>query len=187
MLRSQKSQLWQFHNVQVSEVSIVQVADMRSGAKSSKMSRNGSRMVARSSESTPELPPAIFSPLGPVLRPQTAKILPKLPINRPRRPLCYGCLGAPKCLDPNQACTHLQTWAAQFYTEISGSLTEATPLDLVTLQVCASVRPTRRHGPDWHGTVRHGADTPRHDSAWRGLAWQIEVRGLAYGSEGSGQ
>ena len=40
MLKSQKSQLWQYHNVQVS--------DRRSGPKSSKMTRNGSRMVARS-------------------------------------------------------------------------------------------------------------------------------------------
>ena len=59
MLKSQKSQLWQCHsvqvrdqlwqchNVQVSEVSIVQVADRRSGPKSAKMVRNGSRMVAR--------------------------------------------------------------------------------------------------------------------------------------------
>ena len=41
MLKSQKSQLWQCHN-------IVQVADRRSGPKSTKMVRNGSRMVARS-------------------------------------------------------------------------------------------------------------------------------------------
>ena len=40
MLKSQKSQLWQCHNVQVS--------DRRSGPKSAKMARNGSRMVARS-------------------------------------------------------------------------------------------------------------------------------------------
>ena len=40
MLMSQKSQLWQCHNVQVS--------DRRSDPKSTKMSRNGSRMVARS-------------------------------------------------------------------------------------------------------------------------------------------
>ena len=40
MLKSQKSQLWQYHNVQVS--------DRRSGPKSAKMVRNGSRMVARS-------------------------------------------------------------------------------------------------------------------------------------------
>ena len=39
MFKSQKSQLWQCHNVQVSE--------SRSGPKSSKMVRNGSRMVAR--------------------------------------------------------------------------------------------------------------------------------------------
>ena len=39
-LMSQKSQLWQYHNVQVS--------DRRSGPKSAKMVRNGSRMVARS-------------------------------------------------------------------------------------------------------------------------------------------
>ena len=40
LLMSQKSQLWQCHNVQV--------ADRRSGPKSTKMTRNGSRMVARS-------------------------------------------------------------------------------------------------------------------------------------------
>ena len=40
MLKSQKFQLWQCHNVQVSE--------RRSGPKSPKMIRNGSRMVARS-------------------------------------------------------------------------------------------------------------------------------------------
>ena len=40
MLMSQKSQLWQCHNVQV--------ADIRSGPRSAKMARNGSRMVARS-------------------------------------------------------------------------------------------------------------------------------------------
>ena len=40
MLRSQKSQLSQCHTVQV--------ADRRSGPKSTKMDRNGSRMVARS-------------------------------------------------------------------------------------------------------------------------------------------
>ena len=39
MLKSQKSQLWQCHNVQV--------ADGRSGPKSPKMVPNGSRMVAR--------------------------------------------------------------------------------------------------------------------------------------------
>ena len=39
MLRSQKSQLWQYHNVQVS--------DRRSGPKSSNMVRKGSRVVAR--------------------------------------------------------------------------------------------------------------------------------------------
>ena len=36
------------HTVDVSEVSIVQVSDRRSGPKSTKMARNGSRMVARS-------------------------------------------------------------------------------------------------------------------------------------------
>ena len=40
MFKSQKSQLWQCHNVQV--------ADKRSGPKSPKMVRSGSRMVARS-------------------------------------------------------------------------------------------------------------------------------------------
>ena len=40
MLKSQKSQLWQCQNVQVSE--------RRSGPRSPKMVRNGSRMVARS-------------------------------------------------------------------------------------------------------------------------------------------
>ena len=48
MFKSQKSQLWQCHNVQDSEVSTVQVADRRSGLKSTKVGRNGSRMVARS-------------------------------------------------------------------------------------------------------------------------------------------
>ena len=40
IVKSQKSQLWQYHNVQV--------ADRRSGPKLTKMVRNGSRMVARS-------------------------------------------------------------------------------------------------------------------------------------------
>ena len=40
VLKSQKSQLWQCHNVQVS--------DRRSGPKSTKMARNGSRRGARS-------------------------------------------------------------------------------------------------------------------------------------------
>ena len=40
MFKSQTAQLWQCHNVQV--------ADRRSGPKSAKMARNGSRMVARS-------------------------------------------------------------------------------------------------------------------------------------------
>ena len=40
MLKSQKSQWWQCHNVQVS--------DRRSGPKSARMIRNGSRMFARS-------------------------------------------------------------------------------------------------------------------------------------------
>ena len=40
MLKSQESQLWQCHNVQV--------AERRSGPKSAKMTRNGSRIVARS-------------------------------------------------------------------------------------------------------------------------------------------
>ena len=62
------------HNVDVSEISTVQVSDRRSGPKSTKMARNGSRMVARSWESTPGLLPAIFSPLGLVPRPKTAKI-----------------------------------------------------------------------------------------------------------------
>ena len=87
MLMSRKSQLSQYHTVQVSETSIVgsqksqlwqyhnvQVADRRSGPKSAKMARNGSRMVARSKESTPGFLKAIFSPLGPVPRPKTAKI-----------------------------------------------------------------------------------------------------------------
>ena len=42
MLKSQKSQLWQRHNVQVSEVSIVQVADRRSGPK---IDENGPKWV----------------------------------------------------------------------------------------------------------------------------------------------
>ena len=40
-------------------------------------------MVVKPSESVPELLPAIFSPLGPVPSPKTAKIWSKLPINRP--------------------------------------------------------------------------------------------------------
>ena len=40
MFKSQKSQLWQCHNVQI--------ADRRSGPKLTKMVRNGSRIVARS-------------------------------------------------------------------------------------------------------------------------------------------
>ena len=48
MFKAQTSQLSQYHNFQVSEVSIVQDADRRSGPKSTKMVRNGSRMVARS-------------------------------------------------------------------------------------------------------------------------------------------
>ena len=40
MLKSQKSQVWQSHHVQA--------ADRRSGPKSAKMARNGSRMDARS-------------------------------------------------------------------------------------------------------------------------------------------
>ena len=40
VLKSQKSQLWQCHNAQVSE--------RRSGPRSAKMVRSGSRMVARS-------------------------------------------------------------------------------------------------------------------------------------------
>ena len=66
MLKSQKSQLWQCHNVQVE--------DSRPGPKSSKIARNGSRMVARSRESVPGHATAIFSPLGPVPRPKNAKI-----------------------------------------------------------------------------------------------------------------
>ena len=38
-----------------------------------------------------------------------------------------------------------------------------------------------RHGP---ARVPTWPDTVRHGSAWRGLAWQIEVRGLANRSEG---
>ena len=47
-------------------------------------------------------------------------------------------------------------------------------------QGCASVRPTRRHGPAWHGMVQHGADMGPTRS---GMAWA----GLADGSERSGQ
>ena len=55
IFKCQKSQLWQYHNVQV--------ADRRSGPKSMKMAGNGSRIVATSS-----------LPLGPVPRPKTVKI-----------------------------------------------------------------------------------------------------------------
>ena len=30
------------------------------------------------------------------------------------------------------------------------------PTLLISIQGCANVRPTRRHGQDWHGTIRHG-------------------------------
>ena len=56
MLMSQKSQLWQCHNVQV--------ADRRSGPKSAKMARNGSRVVARSLESVPPASPGHFLASG---------------------------------------------------------------------------------------------------------------------------
>ena len=69
MLMSQKSQLWQCHNVQV--------PDRRSGPKSVKMVRNGSRIVARSWESTPGHAAAISKPLGPVPRPQITQNGPK--------------------------------------------------------------------------------------------------------------
>ena len=36
------------------------------------------------------------------------------------------------------------------------------------------------------GTVPTRPDTVRHGPAWRGLTWQIEVRGLANRSEGLG-
>ena len=62
MFKSQKSQLWQCHNVQV--------PDWRSGPKSTKMARNGSRIVARTWESTPRHATAISKPLGPVPRPK---------------------------------------------------------------------------------------------------------------------
>ena len=48
----------------------VQVADRRSGPKSTKMCRNGSRMVARSRESTPRHAAALSKALGPVPRPK---------------------------------------------------------------------------------------------------------------------
>ena len=66
LFKSQKSQLWQCHNVQVSE--------SRSGPKSPKITRNGFRIVARTRESTPGHAAAIFSSLGPVPRPKSAKI-----------------------------------------------------------------------------------------------------------------
>ena len=63
LLMSQKSQLWQCHNVQVSEG--------QSGPKSAKMVRNGSRMVASPRESTQMNPTAISERLGPVTRTKT--------------------------------------------------------------------------------------------------------------------
>ena len=51
------------------------------------------------------------------------------------------------------------------------------------IQGRASVRPTRRSGPDRHGGVRHGADTARHDPTLNGMAQP----GLADRSEVSGQ
>ena len=58
--------------VSTEDICPVSTADIwRSGPKSAKMDRNGSRMVARTSESSPEHAAAIFSPLGPVPRPKT--------------------------------------------------------------------------------------------------------------------
>ena len=45
---------------------------------------------------------------------------------------------------------------------------------------------TARIGTARSGTVPTRPDTVRHIPAWRGLAWQIEVRGLANRSEGLG-
>ena len=75
MLMSQKSQLWQCHSIQV--------ADRRSGPRSSKMVRNGPRMVARTWESTPRHATAISKPLGPVPRPKPQQKGQKI-----------GCLGS---------------------------------------------------------------------------------------------
>ena len=65
ILMSQKSQLWQCHNVQI--------ADRRSGPKLAKMTRNGFRTVARPRESTQMNPTAISERLGPVPRPKTCQ------------------------------------------------------------------------------------------------------------------
>ena len=46
---------------------------------------------------------------------------------------------------------------------------------------------TAQTGTARSGTVLTWADTVRHGPAWRGLAWQIVVRGLADRSEVSGQ
>ena len=46
---------------------------------------------------------------------------------------------------------------------------------------------TAQTGTARSGTVPTRPDTVRHGPAWRGLAWLIEVRGLANRSEGSGQ
>ena len=70
MWKSQKSQLSQCSSLRSLNCPNVQASDRRSGPKSTKIGRNGSRMVARSSESVPVNPPAIFSPLGPVPRPK---------------------------------------------------------------------------------------------------------------------
>ena len=72
MLKSQKSQLSQYLNVQVS--------DSRSGPKSAKMARNGSRIVARTQEAIPRHAAAISKPLGPVPRPKSAKKVKKWPV-----------------------------------------------------------------------------------------------------------
>ena len=71
MSKSQKSQLWQCHDVQVSE--------NRSGPRSAKMLRNGSRMVARPQESTQMNPTVVPKRLGPVPRPQTHQKWPETP------------------------------------------------------------------------------------------------------------
>ena len=45
---------------------------------------------------------------------------------------------------------------------------------------------TAQTGTARSGTVPTRPDTVRHGLAWRGLTWQIEVRGLANRSEGLG-
>ena len=109
----------------------------------------------------------------------------KLKVTRPGgQANCFPCSARHALLAPDKAFSrHEQVSSVQCLAGMPEILSNAQHWKF-NLQGCASVRPTRRHGPDWHGTVRHGADTARHGPAWRGLAWPIEVRGMASRSEG---